>query len=185
MKVKICGITTEEEIGYCNELLPDYIGFVFAESKRKITENQAMKLKLLLDKRIQTVGVFVNERIESIVRIAEKGIINLIQLHGEETDTYVRHLKEKAKLPIIKAYRVSRYADYALFDGKQPGSGNRWEWKTEAGKPFFLAGGLKVSDIERAKKLQPYALDVSSGVEKDGKKNYTLMKEFIGGCRNE
>lgn len=185
MKVKICGITTEEEIGYCNTLLPDYIGFVFAESKRSISVNQALKLKILLDKRVKTVGVFVNEDIEFITKIAEKGIMDLIQLHGDESDTYIRILKEKTGLPIIKAYRISRYADYVLYDGIRPGSGNRWEWKTGSGKPFFLAGGLRASDIARANKLNPYALDVSSGVESGGRKDYALMKEFIGGCRNE
>ena len=88
------------------------------------------------------------------------------------------------KLPIIKAYRNSIYADYVLYDNSDPGKGMKFDWnKIKDDKPFFLAGGINISDIEKAKILNPYCIDVSSSVETDGYKDFEKMKEFIRGCR--
>ena len=184
MRVKICGIKRLEDIMYCNELLPDYIGFVFAASRRQITVHEAEYLRGYLHSRIKAVGVFVNEPVENIMAIARRGIIDLIQLHGQEDDAYIQLLKAETGLPVIKAYTESRYADFILFDGIQPGSGKVADWtKIKTKKPFFLAGGLTAYNVEEAMQLKPYAIDVSSGVELDGNKNYELMRDFIRRCR--
>lgn len=186
MKVKICGIKTLEEIGYCNELLPDFIGFVFAKSKRQVSIMQAEYLKSQLDKRIKAVGVFVNEDIDIILAITKRNIIDLIQLHGNETNEYIEKLKKQTNLPIIKANDSFTNADYVLFDNIEPGSGKEWDFKSiKSDKYFFIAGGLNINNVKEAIKLNPYAVDVSSGVEENGFKSYKLMKEFIGACRYE
>lgn len=186
MKVKICGIKTVEEIGYCNELLPDFIGFVFAKSKRQVSIMQAEYLKSQLDKRIKAVGVFVNEDIDIILTITKRNIIDLIQLHGNETNEYIEKLKKQTNLPIIKANDSFTNADYVLFDNIEPGSGKEWDFKgIKSDKYFFIAGGLNINNVKEAIKLNPYAVDVSSGVEENGFKSYKLMKEFIGACRYE
>lgn len=180
MKVKICGIKSVDDVMYCNELLPDYIGFVFAPSKRKIDINKALELKKIVNPKIKVVGVFLNNDINEVIDICNKKIIDLIQLHGNEDDNYLKELKEKTGLKIIKAYNDSVYADYILYDSNNPGSGNKGDWSNLSDKKeFFLAGGINIDNVLDAKKLNPYAIDTSSGVERDGKKDYELIKEFI------
>ena len=181
MLVKICGIRRKRDIKYVNQLKPDFIGFVFAHSKRTISINKAMKLRKMLDPSIKVVGVFRNNNIELIRAIAHMGIIDYIQLHGSEDDDYVLTVKEECKLPIIKAYRDSPYADYILYDNKEPGSGKSTDWNIKkTDKPFFLAGGINKSNLERAMKLNPYCVDVSSGVEsRKGVKDFFEMQIFI------
>ena len=170
-----------------NEYKPDYIGFVFAESKRKVSPHEAAKLREKLNPDIIPVGVFVNESIENILKI---DFINMIQLHGSESEEYVRELKSQTNKPVIKA-GYSEAADYLLFDNPEPGSGKTFDWDTigEIKKPFFLAGGLNMENVAEAiQKLNPFAVDVSSGVEnpeKSGFKDPEKIKEFIWRVRNE
>jgi phosphoribosylanthranilate isomerase len=195
VKIKICGLTRQEDIDVVNEALPDYIGFVFAESKRKIYIEQAFKIKKSLDHRIKAVGVFVNAEPEEIARIADNGIIDLIQLHGDEDAGYIAELKRKTGLPVIKAVRVQRPeqvletqalpCDYLLLDtfskNAYGGTGITFDYAMipTLTKPFFLAGGLDADNIKNAAKLNPFCLDISSGVETDGVKDAGKIREII------
>jgi phosphoribosylanthranilate isomerase len=192
VKIKICGLFREEDITYVNKYKPDYIGFVFAKSQRQVTKNQAYILKQLLDSKIKAVGVFVNAPIALIREIVQDHIIDLIQLHGQEDEEYIKALKEVVDVPIIKAIRVGKDemksydVDYYLLDGMKPGSGQSFNWSQiqELDHPIFLAGGISMNNIHNALKTNVYALDLSSGVEKQGVKNEALIKEVIRSVRN-
>ena len=108
VKVKICGLSRQEDIEMVNLAGPDYIGFVFAESRRKVNRQIADELKRLLKPDIKAVGVFVNEEPEQIINLCCNKTIDLIQLHGDETDDYIKKLKVAVSVPIIKALRVSK-----------------------------------------------------------------------------
>ena len=181
MLVKICGLRRLEDIKYANELKPDFIGFVFADkSKRKIDYDLAIKLKKELNKDIKVVGVYLNQSIDYILTAVKLNIIDIIQLHGDEDDNYIKELKEKAKLPIINVYRESIYADYVMYDSLNPGSGNRVDYSYKKGnKLIFLAGGINILNLDEIKKQNPYCIDTSSGVEHLGYKDFDKMKEFI------
>jgi len=192
VKVKICGLFRIEDIAVVNARKPDYIGFVFAESRRKVTPQEAVELRALLDPAISAVGVFVDACIEQVVAIIESGAIDVIQLHGSEDEAYIRKLKAQVKRPVIKAVSVERcgdvqkwaatMADYLLLDHKGGGSGESFDWELigEVDKPFFLAGGLHARNVRRAiKQTRPFAVDVSSGVETDGLKDSEKIVEFI------
>lgn len=221
-KIKICGLKRPEDVDYVNQYLPDYAGFVFAGSKRKVTDEQAEELSRKLDARITPVGVFVNEPVEHVVNLVRKGIIRVVQLHGDEDEIYILNLRkalkkltEKAKstaeetaekkrgqnrkesVKIIKAVRVQSQAqileaeklscDYLLLDTWQKdiygGCGKQFDKSlipSELTTPYFLAGGLSSDNIqENIDTCHPYAVDVSSAVETDGKKDRKKIQEFI------
>jgi len=192
-KIKICGLRRQEDIDYVNSLKPDYIGFILTVGfRRSIDYETAKTLKSRLSKDIKAVGVFVDENIENVNRLAENGIIDIVQLHGSESPEYC----SKINMPVIKALKpcdfdkISAYepfADYFLFDSGT-GTGRAFDWniipKTE--KPFFLAGGLDESNIKDALiNIMPYALDVSSSVETDGFKDFNKIKKFMEITENE
>ena len=133
MKIKICGLFREEDITYVNKYKPDYIGFVFSKSTRQVTKEKAAKLKQLLDPDIQAVGVFVNAPITFISEVIQDHIIDLIQLHGQEDERYIKQLKEVVDVPIIKAIRIGKDemksydVNYYLLDGVKPGSGQSFD----------------------------------------------------------
>jgi phosphoribosylanthranilate isomerase len=264
-RVKICGIRRPEDVEYANRCLPDYIGFVFADSPRRVRAREAAALKRGLDRRILSVGVFADADVGEPARLCADGVIDLVQLHGDEDEAYMRRLSELIPNPLIKAVRVcappggaggptcgsapqtagglrqaahmpqavcppaavcgaqaaSRRlpashaqpadrasptscppredcllpADYLLFDAWHPrlrgGSGARFDWEgfretaAGAGKPFFLAGGLDPGNAAAAMRLlRPYALDVSSGVETGGAKDYAKMSAFVRAVRD-
>lgn len=202
VKVKICGLTRMEDIHIVNQYKPDYIGFVFAESKRKISIDNASRLKDILDKSIKSVGVFVNEPIANIVYLCNEGIIDMIQLHGDETIEYIMELKGWIKTPIIKAIRVqnkeqiieqSSYpCDYLLLDtyvvGQYGGSGVTFDKNmipSTITKPMFIAGGLNKENITKTiAGVMPYGVDISSGVETCGLKDASKIEEMIHVIRN-
>lgn len=194
VKVKICGLKREEDILAANQAKPDYIGFIFAKkSKRYVDPDQAAQLKQTLAPDIQAVGVFVNEPIEEVVRICQQGTIDLVQLHGDEDQAYVDSLKDQVGQKIIQAISVAdklqikaSNADYLLFDSvsaSRGGSGKVFDWQVISDytdKPFFLAGGLGVENIEEALKVvQPFAVDASSSLETDGYKDPEKMQAFV------
>lgn len=195
MKIKICGLKRLEDIQYVNCYLPDYAGFVFAKSKRQVSIEQAQLLKSHLDSRIRAVGVFVDEDRKQIVQLVRKKIIDVIQLHGHEDHVYIQKLKYDVDVPIIKAVQVvdessldiSYDVDYYLLDNKVAGSGQSFDWSLikQLDKPIFLAGGIGLENIEEAKQLDVYALDISSGVETDGIKDEMKIKKVIEGVRDE
>lgn len=200
-KIKICGLTRYQDIDIVNEVLPDYIGFVFAESKRRVTGEQAAAMKNMLDKRIKAVGVFVNADIDEIIKIAQSGVIDLVQLHGDEGKAYITELKQRIETPIIKAVRVQNPAqvleaetlpcNYLLLDAYQKsaygGTGTAFDYSLipELKMPYFLAGGLNVQNIKKAMEMHPYCLDISSGVETDGVKDAEKIRELIGMIRED
>lgn len=195
IKVKICGLTRECDIEYANVLLPDYIGFVFAKSRRQVSPEQACNLKVKLDKKIKAVGVFVDEPIDTVLKIASEGIIDIIQLHGREDEIYIARLKEAVDKQIIKAYRIDTEkdisaakqtkADMVLLDNGAGGTGKCFDWNliSELNIPYFLAGGIDTDNVSQALLLEPYAVDVSSGVETDGVKDFDKMKKIIESVR--
>ena len=186
IKIKICGLRRLEDVLIVNKYKPDYIGFIFAHNKtRTISLNDALLFKEKLDNDIIAVGVFRNNDIKEVIDIANSKAIDMIQLHGDEDDKYILELKKHTKLPIIKAYDRFKYADYALFDNVDPGKGMTFDWSTiKCDKEFFLAGGIDINNIEEAKKLNPYAIDLSSSVETNGFKDEEKIKEIIRKVRS-
>ena len=192
-KIKICGLSRMEDIAAVNAARPDYIGFVFAKSKRQVDRDTARILKAALDPGIQVVGVFVNHPVAEIIALAEQGIIDLIQLHGDEDEDTVRLLQAQTGLPVIRAFRVkdpsdirATAADYRLFDTYDPsqygGSGAAFNWDLLQGVTgdFFLAGGLNSGNIAAAiQQVRPYCVDFSSGVETDGVKDRDKIIEIV------
>ena len=204
-RIKICGLKRLEDVIYVNQYLPEYAGFVFAGSKRKVTDEQAEELSRELDERITPVGVFVNEPEEHIVSLIKKDVIQGIQLHGDEDEAYILKLrkmieksgKEMRNIKIIKAVRVRNQeqiletaklpCDYLLLDTWQKdtygGCGKQFDKSLippELTVPYFLAGGLSAENIqENIEICHPYAVDVSSAVETDGKKDKKKIQEFI------
>ena len=202
-KVKICGLRREEDICCVNAYLPDYIGFVFyPKSKRYVTEEQAQKLKEKLDPRIRAVGVFVNADPDEVIALLQKNIIDIAQLHGQESEEELRKIREQTGKPVIRAVKVTEEtnlqeayqtdADYILLDNGM-GSGKLFPWdvilkqlaqeelrEKIRRKPFFLAGGISPENMERAAEaFRPYALDLSSSVETDGVKDPEKIRKLM------
>lgn len=196
MKIKICGLFQNADIDYVNETLPDYIGFVFAKSKRQVSYDQAKVMSSKLDKRIKTVGVFVDASIDEIIKLVNDQIIDLVQLHGDEGIDYIKQLKTKINVPIIKAIKmtpetdlrtISFPVDYYLLDSVISGSGKTFDWSLikKLDKPFFLAGGINSGNLDDAIKINAYAIDVSSGVETNGIKDPNKIKEIVRRIKND
>ena len=197
-KIKICGLSRTEDIEAVNRLLPDFIGFVFAPSRRRVEVKTAAQLKKKLDPRIAAVGVFVNENIDTITKIYQDGVIDIVQLHGNEDDEYIRRLKADGNCKVIQAVSIADVLptlptapDYLLFDThseQRGGAGRTFDWdilKRYMGRPFFLAGGLSVENVADAiHVLAPFCVDVSSGVETNGIKDVEKMEKFISSVRN-
>ena len=197
-KVKICGISHEIEIGIMNELIPDYVGFIFwSKSRRFIAPEHAGLLKSKLNRAIKTVGVFVNAKLENIDLCVETAGLDLVQLHGDETSEYIAALREYVHCPIIKAFKITKAidaeramyspADYVLLDAGL-GEGKVFDWSLIGAtkRKYFLAGGLTPENIEQALAItpQPYAFDVSTGVELNRLKDYRKVMKFISTVRN-
>lgn len=198
IKIKICGLKRKEDIRYVNELKPDYIGFVFADSKRKVDKDTAKELKNLLDDDIMSVGVFVDEDIKLVTELVKDKVIDIVQLHGNEDENYIRSLKDKLDndVSIIKAIKVKtrkdiiegiKYdVDYLLLDtyveNMAGGSGKEFDKSLipDDMNDFFLAGGLNADNLkETIVNYHPFAVDLSSGVETDGVKDKDKIKQVI------
>ena len=199
MKIKLCGLTRPCDIEAVNELQPDYIGFVFAKkSRRDVSPEKAEELKAMLAPGIQAVGVFVNEEPERIVSLLEAGTIDVAQLHGQEGEREIRRLRELTDHPLIQAFRIdteqdveranASTADYVLLDSGAGGTGTVFDWDLLQAirRPYFLAGGLDTENLGTVKaKLNPYGIDVSSGIETDGYKDKEKMTAFVAAARKE
>lgn len=197
-KIKLCGLSRPCDIEAANELKPEYIGFVFApKSKRYVATEKAAELKRLLSPEIKAVGVFVNESPETVAKILNSGITDIAQLHGDEDEEYISKLKKLTDKPIIKAFRIKNAeditvaekstADHILLDSGA-GTGTVFDWNIirNIKRPYFLAGGLAPNNAEKAiKELDPYAVDVSSGIETNGLKDKTKMAAFVTAVRKE
>lgn len=196
-KIKICGLFRDCDIDFVNEATADYVGFVFAKSHRQISVKQADLFRQKLNKNIISVGVFVNNSIEEIQKIYNDGIISVAQLHGSEDNNYIAELRKNCKVEIIKSVNASNGidiqkvknidADFLLFDGGTGGEGKTFNWEilSEINKPFFLAGGLNIDNIDEAiKKVKPYAVDLSSGVETDRVKDKQKILNIVRRVKN-
>lgn len=196
IKIKMCGLRREIDIKYVNNLLPDFIGYVFAEkSKRYITPENAGKLTHILDKRIIPVGVFVNSLVENVINLVKSRTIAVAQLHGNENEEYISRLHAE-NITVIKAFIVksnddiqlanNSTADFVLLDaGMGDGRTFNHDLLKNMTRPYFLAGGLSPENIADAVKLNPYAVDVSSGIETDGFKDFSKMKKFMDTIRKD
>lgn len=196
-KIKICGLSRACDIAWVNTYRPDYAGFVFAKSRRQVTDEQAAALKQQLSPAIVAVGVFVNDSPAHILSLVQHGVIDIIQLHGQEDEDTLRYLKRHAMCPVIRAVSMSTQsvekfaasqADFLLLDNGAGGTGQRFDWSrtTDIPKPFFLAGGLNIDNVaEGIRRFHPFGVDISGGVETDGYKDEIKIKNIIGRIRYE
>lgn len=198
-KIKICGIRKIEDIEKINNFNIDYIGFVFAESKRQVSVSNVCEMKKHLKHGIKTVGVFADMEAEEIISISYKSQIDIIQLHSDETDNICRYIKDKTNKIIWKSisvrnensvFEASKFknADGILFDthnkNLRGGTGNPFTWDYVKGfsqnKFTILAGGIGENNIIKAyKEVLPQVIDISSSVESDGYKDYEKLKELF------
>ncbi|MCL2107085.1 MAG: phosphoribosylanthranilate isomerase [Oscillospiraceae bacterium] len=185
IKIKICGLSRPEDMEAANEAMPDYIGFVFAESRRRVTFAQAERLRARLRREITPVGVFVGAKPEDILALYHAGVIELAQLHGGESEEEIARLP----MPVIKAVlpHESREtgARFLLLDSGA-GSGRPFDWSRigHMEKPWFLAGGISPANIHKALECRPYAIDLSSGAETNGVKDRDKMIYFTRKVRD-
>ena len=205
VKIKICGLRRLDDIEIVNKYKPDYIGFVFAESPRKVSFEEARELSGLLSEDIVPVGVFVNEHMKLIVDLFKEGIIEIAQLHGDEDEKYIKDLKDKSieetgkEIPVNNAIEINdntdfndtvlewrdSLSDYFILDSGK-GSGKTFDWSLiDKNSEFFknsifLAGGLNSENLTSAiEEFNPFAVDLSSSVETDGFKDEEKIKEII------
>ena len=197
-RIKICGLRSEDDISFANELKPNYIGFVFLKGRaRYVSPERAAYLRELLDPSIPAVGVFVNEPVENVISLLQSGTIQMAQLHGQEDTSYFKVLRDHCSHPIMKAFIIKTKedvknalnypSDLLLLDNGM-GSGNSFDWSLiqNIEKPFFLAGGLNPDNVSTAISLtHPFGVDVSSGVETEGKKDFNKMKAFVDIVRSQ
>lgn len=193
VRIKLCGLTRECDIENVNILQPEYIGFIFwKKSKRYVDPEKASKLKALLDPGIKVAGVFVDEEMDTVLHLVENDVIDVIQLHGNEDEDYIKEIKSKTNAPVIKAFSMDLFenvekanassADYVLLDSGRGGTGIVFDWELAkmVKRDFFLAGGLNPSNVcEGIERLNPYAVDVSSGIETDSLKDFDKMSRFV------
>ena len=216
-KVKMCGISKVETIPAVVDAKPDYMGLVFTPSKRQVTVDQAKTLveelhkqyanrynrdaeqysnqTLIHQESIKTVGVFVNETVESLLKIAKEVKLDVIQLHGDEDESFIQTLKEQSNVEVWKAVQVrsaadaeawiDSSADMLLFDAyhkdERGGMGEVFDWSCldEFERPFMLAGGIDSTNVARAiRTVRPYGIDISSGIETEGVKDDEKIKSF-------
>ena len=202
-KIKICGITNVEDANWVANLGADYLGLIFAkDSKRKVSLDNAKEITAAVPPYIKKVGLFINEEPKVVDKMLTLCKLDVLQFHGEETPGYCSQFKGRAE--IIKGFRmkdeqslnqISQYdVDFYLLDafveGEWGGTGKTFNWELalkakELGRPIFLAGGLNPENVAEAiKKVQPYAVDVASGVEASPRrKSVELMQEFIDKAR--
>ena len=190
-KVKICGLSTAEAVETAVLAGADYIGFVFAKSKRQVSLEQAHELARLVTGKTKIVGVFVSPSLEDLEQAIAQVPLDIVQIHGNFDEALI----PKISVPVIRAIQlsdgetqVSSQADYLLFDAPVAGSGQTFDWDLlkdqKIQQDFFIAGGLTVDNVHQAREtFQPYALDVSSGVETDGHKDIEKIKAFIEGAK--
>lgn len=191
--IKICGLKRMQDIECVNACKPDYIGFVFfSKSSRLVSIEEAACLKKQLSSDIKAVGVFLENEYDEIIELVNRGIIDIIQVHGSRNREMIPALKAEVSVPIVEAFSIDStedvelanqsIADFVLLDHGAGGGGETFDWSLLAGinRPYFLAGGLNPANVKTAISLcNPYAVDVSSGVETDKLKDPEKIREFI------
>lgn len=192
-KIKICGLRRQEDISYVNRALPDFAGFIinFPKSHRSCSTDEVRALREKLDERILPVGVFVDENPRIVAGLLNEGTIALAQLHGSETPEMIRWLQKETNRPVIKVFKIrtgedieealQSPADYILLDqGYGGGQTFDWDLVPRIERPWFLAGGLNSENMREAiQQLRPWAVDLSSSVEIDKKKDEQLILQAV------
>ena len=197
-KIKICGLRRPEDIAYVNEAKPDFAGFIIdvPKSRRNVPREKVRELTALLSPEILPVGVFVNAPMETILSLVTDGTLKAVQLHGQESQSYLEELKKQVAVPLIRAFSIrspedlteaeKSPADFVLLDNGAGGTGETFDWSLLSyfDRPFFLAGGLRLENIaEAVSRFHPYALDLSSGVETDGYKDKEKIIAAVAAVR--
>ena len=196
-QVKICGLSRPCDIDYVNEARPDYIGFIlhFPQSRRNVTPETAAALKARLSPDIKAVGVFVDQPIKTVIEAVEMIGLDVIQLHGHEDGDYIAALRTRTALPIWKAFKIRAAADLAvaavcpadevlLDNGYGTGAAFDWTLAADFDRPFLLAGGLTPENAADAiAALRPKLVDISSGVETDGYKDFKKIQAAVRAAR--
>lgn len=198
-KIKICGLSRPEDISYINEAKPDYCGFIIdvPKSRRNVSIMQMRTLTANLNQEIIPVGVFVNKELEQVASLLNEGAIGIAQLHGQEDEDYIKKLKSLTGRPVMKAFSIRERgdleavarssADLVLLDHGKGGTGESFDWSILEGwkeRPYFLAGGLNPDNIPEAiRKYHPWGIDLSSAVEKDGKKDREKILQAVRAVR--
>ena len=182
-KVKICGLSTKEAVETAVSAGADYIGFVFAPSKRQVTLEEAAELAKLIPVNVKKVGVFVSPSRAELLEAIEKVGLDLVQVHGQVADDLFCASIQAVQVD-GNGHVPNSQADYLLFDAPVAGSGQTFDWgqldTAELAQPFFIAGGLNEDNVAKAiQHFSPYAVDVSSGVETDGQKDHEKIRRFI------
>ena len=197
-KIKICGLKRPEDIAYVNAAKPDFAGFIIdvPKSRRNVSPEKVREFTALLSPEILPVGVFVNAPMETILSLANDGTLKTVQLHGQESQSYLEELKKQVSIPVIRAFSIRSAedlteaekspADFVLLDNGAGGTGKTFDWSLLSSfkRPFFLAGGLRPENItEAVSRFHPYALDLSSGVETDGYKDKEKIIAAVAAVR--
>ena len=191
-KVKICGLSTKEAVETAVSAGADYIGFVFAPSKRQVTVEQAIELAKFIPANVKKVGVFVSPNRTELLEAIEKVGLDFVQVHGQVVDKLFENLP-CGSIQVVQVdeggHVPNSQADYLLFDAPVAGSGQTFDWDqldmTELAQPFFIAGGLNEDNVARAiQHFSPFAVDVSSGVETNGQKDHEKIRRFIERVKN-
>lgn len=197
-RVKFCGLKGRDDALSANRLMPDFAGVVLSPGfKRSVSENDAREVRQILDSRIQLVGVFVNEPPERVIGLLQSGLIDAAQLHGDESPADIERIRQASGKPVIKFFALRENgdaakaqaspADFVLLDSGT-GTGKAFDWTLTqlVRRPFFLAGGLTAGNVAGAiRTCRPYAVDVSSGIETEGKKDFEKMAAFLAAVSKE
>ncbi len=193
-RIKICGLKRPEDIEAVNAAKPDYAGFVIEvpKSRRNVSANQVRKLTRELSQEIQAVGVFVNAPLELVAGLLNDDTLSMAQLHGAEDEAYIRKLRQMTDKPLIQAFSIrteadieralQSSADYLLLDQGGGGTGQCFDWSLvpELPRPFFLAGGLGITNLSEAvTRVKPWAVDLSSSLETDGVKDSAKIEAAV------
>ncbi len=198
-QVKICGNTNAEDAAKALGLGADYLGLIFAESKRQLDVSSAETIVKALPDFHNFVGVFYNQPREEVEAVARQLNLQWLQFHGDETALYCDYfmgnhfkviktfrIRDERSLRRLDEYDVSAFLFDTFSRTEKGGTGTTFDWNLVKNRPYvaeklFLAGGLNPSNVESAiETLHPYAVDVASGVESEpGKKDLSLLKEFI------
>lgn len=193
-KIKICGLQSAEDIEMVNELMPEYAGFVFCESRRKVSKEKAEELIKSLDSKIKKVGVFLDQDLEEVHNIAQDCSLDILQFHGSESQQYCNSfiqeiwksflVEDESSLEMLENYSTEGYLLDSFVKRVAGGSGKKFNWEIlenkEIPRTFIIAGGLNSENVQEGiRRTKPDIVDVSSGVETNGCKDYQKIKEFI------
>lgn len=198
-KVKLCGLMRMQDASAANEAAPDVAGMILSPGfRRSVSRDTAKQIRETLHRNIALCGVFVNASVEEIGSYLKEGLIDMVQLHGTEDDSFIDALRSAyPKTVIIKAFVIrslqdirhaeASHADFILLDGGT-GEGAAFDHSLLSGirRDYMLAGGLKSETVAPlVRRTRPWGVDTSSGIETDGQKDPEKMMAFVKNVRTE